>query len=96
MSQEFARIRVRGGPSSVFQGAIMAMRSLRSPVKVKLMVLAFIAALLCSPRDWTKGQDRPEILGHNLSFQERIGTDDGALFVVHFIGDTHGSLEACG
>jgi hypothetical protein len=69
------------------------MRDFQSPVK--LIAAALIAALF-SLRDWTKGQDRPEILGHNLPFEERIGTDDGALFVVHFIGDTHGSLEACG
>jgi hypothetical protein len=29
-------------------------------------------------------------------FEQRIGVDDGAALVVHFAGDTRGSLDTCG
>jgi hypothetical protein len=37
-----------------------------------------------------------EIAGMNMPLEQRIGVDDGAVFVVHFAGDTHGSLDVCG
>jgi hypothetical protein len=37
-----------------------------------------------------------EIAGMNVPFEQRVGVDDGADFVVHFVGDTHGSLDVCG
>ena len=37
-----------------------------------------------------------EIAGMNVPFVERIGKDDGASFVIHFTGDTRGSLDVCG
>ena len=45
-------------------------------------------------------QSRParlfEIIGMNVPLEQRVGVDDGAEFVVHFAGDTHGSLDVCG
>lgn len=41
-------------------------------------------------------QRRFEIVGLGTPFSERTGKDDGAAFVVHFVGDIHGSLEPCG
>ena len=45
-------------------------------------------------------QDQPprmfEIAGMSVPLEQRIGVDDGAAFVVHFGGDTRGTLEACG
>jgi hypothetical protein len=37
-----------------------------------------------------------EIIGMNVPFEQRVGPDDGVIFAVHFGGDTHGSLDACG
>jgi hypothetical protein len=37
-----------------------------------------------------------EIAGIELPFEKRVGVDDGAAFVVHFSGDTRGSLDTCG
>jgi hypothetical protein len=37
-----------------------------------------------------------EIAGMNVPLEERVGKDDGASFVVHFAGDTRGSLDVCG
>ena len=45
-------------------------------------------------------QDQPgrlfEIAGMFEPFEQRIGVDDGAALVVHFAGDTRGSLDTCG
>ena len=37
-----------------------------------------------------------EIAGMNMPLEQRVGVDDGAAFVVHFAGDTRGSLDICG
>ena len=37
-----------------------------------------------------------EIVGMNTPFEQRSGIDDGVAFVVHFGGDTRGSLDVCG
>jgi hypothetical protein len=39
---------------------------------------------------------RAEIVGINASMDERLGADDQPAFVVHFVGEVHGSLETCG
>lgn len=39
---------------------------------------------------------KTEIAGMNASLEERFGKDDKSSFVVHFTGDMHGSLDACG
>jgi hypothetical protein len=37
-----------------------------------------------------------ELVGMNVPLDQRVGVDDGAAFVVHFSGDTHGNLDTCG
>ena len=37
-----------------------------------------------------------EFAGMSMPFEKRIGVDDGAAFVVHFSGDSRGSLDTCG
>ena len=45
-------------------------------------------------------QERPgrlfEIVGMDAPLDKRFGPDDAAAFVIHFSGDTHGSLDTCG
>jgi hypothetical protein len=43
-----------------------------------------------------RGADRFEFAGVSTPLGERAGTDDGPAFAIHFTGDTHGSLDACG
>lgn len=37
-----------------------------------------------------------EIVGMNTPLDQRVGADDGAVFAVHFSGDTRGNLDTCG
>jgi len=37
-----------------------------------------------------------ELVGMTVPLEQRVGVDDGAIFVVHFSGDTRGSLDTCG
>ena len=72
--------------------------------RIKIAVLLFIAACACwnvtsrqtSASIAGEPQRRFEIVGIDAPFGERAGTDDGAAFVLHFFGNTHGSLEPCG
>ena len=69
--------------------------------QAKLVVIAAIA-LLCAalsghPRLETQQPDnRVEIVGMEVPAAQRPGSDDGAAFAVHFVGETRGSLEPCG
>ena len=67
---------------------------------VAILVMAglpFVAHLLKTAE---ASQDQParlfEIVGMSVPFEQRVGVDDGAAFVVHFAGDTRGSLDTCG
>lgn len=78
--------------------------------KLKTAVVLLAAAFLGSYLPWQKtgasgvGQQPPqdkaqrrfEVVGLGTPLKERVGVDDGATFVVHFVGDIHGSLEPCG
>ena len=75
------------------------------PKRIKLFKLAAIvsvAALAASVHLQTAvvAQDQPgrlfEIVGMLVPLEQRVGVDDGAAFVVHFAGDTRGSLDTCG
>jgi hypothetical protein len=59
-----------------------------------------LALFLSLDRGATAAQDRAgnlfEMVGMTVPFEQRTGVDDGALFAVHFTGDTHGSLDPCG
>ncbi len=64
-------------------------------IKLAAMLAVVSACLLALV---TRAQERPkvEIIGFSTPLSERLGADDGAALVVHFSGDTHGSLEPCG
>ena len=73
--------------------------------RIKLVVSLSAAILICSSTAWqttqaTVSQEQPqnriEVVGVSMPFADRMGVDDGAAFVVHFMGGTHGSLEPCG
>ena len=69
---------------------------------LKLVAILLVAGVgLLAQMQMTVGaQDQPprmfEIAGMSVPLEQRIGVDDGAAFVVHFGGDTRGTLEACG
>ncbi|MFP5261078.1 MAG: hypothetical protein ACLGJB_04135 [Blastocatellia bacterium] len=81
------------------------MRNQRAIKRIKLCAAAFVAIVVCSclARQATQAtpaqeqrQGRIEVVGVSVPAAERMGVDDGAAFVVHFMGGTHGSLEPCG
>jgi hypothetical protein len=69
---------------------------------LKLIAIVSVVALAIFLHLYTiaGAQNQPsrlfEIAGMNLPFEQRVGVDDGAAFVVHFAGDTRGSLDVCG
>ena len=70
--------------------------------KLKLIAIVSVAALaaLFHLHALAGAQDQParlfEFAGMTMPLEQRVGVDDGAAFVVHFGGDTHGTLDACG
>ena len=70
--------------------------------QLKLIAIALVAALavFAQVHDTVLAQEQPgrlfELIGMNVPLEKRVGVDDGAAFVVHFSGDTHGSLDTCG
>ena len=70
--------------------------------QLKLASICLVAALTGFLHiDRTVGaQNQParlfEIVGMHVPFEQRVGVDDGTAFVVHFAGDTKGSLDVCG
>ncbi|HKG23319.1 MAG TPA: hypothetical protein VKC34_15580 [Blastocatellia bacterium] len=54
------------------------------------------ASAALEPEPQGDAERRFEIVGIGTPLKERPGKDDGASFVVHFVGDVHGSLEPCG
>jgi hypothetical protein len=69
---------------------------------LKLTAIVSVIGLAISLQLYTVGdaQNQPsrlfEIAGMNMPYEQRVGVDDGAAFVVHFAGDTRGSLDVCG
>lgn len=78
--------------------------------KIKVAALLLTAVFMGSFLPWQRtgasavggqaqqgdAQRRFETVGRGTPLKERTGKDDGASFVVHFVGDIHGSLEPCG
>ena len=67
----------------------------------KLITISIAAlAVLFNLRSAASSQDQDgrlfEMAGMTLPLEQRIGVDDGAVFAVHFSGDTRGTLDACG
>jgi hypothetical protein len=71
-------------------------------ILLKIAAISFAVALafLLSLRRSASAQDQPgrlfEMAGMTMPLEQRVGVDDGADFVVHFSGDTRGTLDACG
>ena len=70
---------------------------------VKLTAILLVAGLALfarSQRSDGATQDQSarlfEFAGMEMPFEQRVGVDDGAAFVVHFAGDTRGLLDSCG
>jgi hypothetical protein len=73
----------------------------------KLSAIAFSVAFVLSLSRWgtaavtraagqAQEQSQIDVLGRGSTVAERIGTDDGVAFVIHFSGDMHGNLDSCG
>ena len=67
---------------------------------VAILLGAVLAVFTYSQKGTTAAQEQParlfEIVGMSVPFEQRVGVDDGAAFVVHFSGDTRGTLDTCG
>lgn len=69
---------------------------------LKLIAISSVAALAAFAQlhSLVVAQEQPrrlfELIGMNVPLDQRVGVDDGAAFVVHFSGDTHGNLDTCG
>ena len=71
--------------------------------RFKVIAIIVFAALVFflqvqKPAAATQAQPKRlfEIIGMDVPFDQRVGTDDGAVFAIHFGGDTHGNLDTCG
>ena len=66
--------------------------------KLILAVILLTTVVWPQRTDVVKQEDRSrlEIVGQQVPANERVGSDDGASFVLHFTGEIHGSLEPCG
>ena len=68
--------------------------------KLSAIVLLAVLAAFVHLHAIAGAQEQParlfEIAGMTMPLEQRVGVDDGAAFVVHFGGDTRGTLDACG
>lgn len=69
-------------------------------LKLVAILLVAVLAFLAQMPTVVGAQDQSarlfEITGMDVPLEKRVGVDDGAAFVVHFSGDTRGSLDTCG
>jgi hypothetical protein len=70
------------------------------PLKL-IAIFSVVALAICLNLYASAGTQNPparlfETAGMNMPLEQRVGVDDGAAFVVHFAGDTRGSLDVCG
>lgn len=81
------------------------METMRYQRKIRLLKLAAILsvaalAVFAQFQKAVAAQDPSgrlfELVGMTVPLEQRVGIDDGAAFVVHFSGDTHGNLDTCG
>ena len=88
-----------------YNSRIEAMQKNNRVKRIKIAVILLSAVFACSylgrnqisaNLSEAQSQRRFEIVGIDAPLAERAGTDDGAAFAIHFIGNTHGSLEPCG
>jgi hypothetical protein len=78
----------------------MQKKTIKTVKLIAILLVAGVAFFVHSQRSEGATQDHParlfEIAGIDQPLEQRIGVDDGAAFVVHFAGDTRGSLDTCG
>jgi len=78
------------------------MQNLKTIKRLKLFVVLLIAVTTFWAHFQTNASTQEqstrlfEIAGATMPFEQRFGVDDRPSFVVHFEGDTHGTLEPCG
>ena len=77
------------------------MQRQQTVVLLKVVTISIAAlAFLFNVRGAASPQDQSgrlfELVGMTLPLEQRVGVDDGAAFVVHFSGDTRGTLDTCG
>jgi hypothetical protein len=78
------------------------MQNQKTIKRLKLFAILLVAGIpfLASAKTTAVAQDQParlfEIVGMATPLEQRFGVDDGAAFVVHFAGDTRGTLDVCG
>ena len=79
------------------------MQNQKNIKRLKLVTILLVAGLgvfVHSQRSDGATRDQEarlfEIAGMDMPLEKRVGVDDGAAFVVHFAGDTRGSLDTCG
>jgi hypothetical protein len=77
------------------------MQNRRAIKHLKTVLTVFVVAVAMQfNRSAFSLQDKPtrlfEIVGMDVPLEKRFGVDDGAAFVVHFVGDTRGNLDTCG
>lgn len=63
---------------------------------VSVAALAFFAYMHITSAAQVQAGRLFEIVGMNTPLDQRVGVDDGAVFAVHFSGDTRGNLDTCG
>lgn len=65
-------------------------------VLFSLALAGHLARKIAAAESAAQQPHRAEIVGTTAPMSERLGADDNPAFVIHFTGDTHGSLEDCG
>ena len=103
LAHPFQSMILRNGASSTYIVPRLKMGNQTANKGLKLIITlstSVLVTFLSLNRGMTAAQEQSgrmfEMVGMNVPFEQRTGVDDGALFAVHFTGDTHGSLDPCG
>jgi len=76
---------------------LMQGKLMKKALKLVAILLVAGVAVLAHMQTIVGAQERLfEIVGMSVPLEQRVGVDDGAAFVVHFAGDTRGTLDVCG
>jgi len=83
------------------QTATIKMKTQESFKALKIAAILLFAAMLLP---WSitgaghggQQQEPLNVVGFQSTLREKLGSDDGVSFIIHFGGDTHGNLDACG
>jgi hypothetical protein len=87
-------------PRQLDSNSAMKDRSQIRRLKLVAILFAIVFTFVVHLGNTSAAQDSTarmfEIFGMNTPLEQRIGVDDGAVFAVHFSGDTRGNLDTCG